>query len=79
LGFQRAVIPEAQLGDAQGSGLDLIAVPTLADAVRKLLSRGRYRGNRQAEEHHSPVASQPEGMALVMEEMNVGQEGQAIS
>ena len=79
LGFQRAVIPEAQLGDAQGSGLDLIAVPTLADAVRKLLSRGRYRGNRQAEEHHSPVASQPEGMALVMEEMNVGHEGQAIS
>ncbi|MDP2725956.1 MAG: magnesium chelatase domain-containing protein, partial [Dehalococcoidia bacterium] len=46
LGFRRAVIAQAQLDDAQGSGLEVLAVPTLADAVRKLFPRMRHRDSR---------------------------------
>ncbi|MBF8268089.1 MAG: radA [Dehalococcoidia bacterium] len=47
LGFRRAVIAQAQISDALGSGLELIATPTLADAVRKLFPRMRHRNGRQ--------------------------------
>ena len=73
LGFRRAMIAEAQLADAQGSGLDIIAVPTLADAVRKFLPRLRHRSNRPAEEYPSPAASGPGEMALALEEVAAGQ------
>jgi DNA repair protein RadA/Sms len=39
LGFQRAVIPETQVGDVAGAGLELQGVATLGEAVHKVLSR----------------------------------------
>ena len=50
LGFRRAVIAQAQADDAKDSGLDVIATPTLADAVRKLLPRQRHRDDGHGEE-----------------------------
>ena len=74
LGFRRGVIAETQLSDARGSSLDLIAVPTLADAVRKLLPRGRHQGNPPAEEYPFPLVSSPEDSAPDLEELSVVQE-----
>ncbi|MCL0043951.1 DNA repair protein RadA [Dehalococcoidia bacterium] len=37
MGFLRALIPEAQLADSQGSNLDLVTAVTLADAVRRFV------------------------------------------
>lgn len=46
LGFRRAVIAQSQVEDAQGSGLELVSVPTLADAVRRLFPRMRHGEGR---------------------------------
>lgn len=59
LGFRQAVIAQAQLADAQGSGLELLAVPTLADAVRKLFPRMRHRDAKYDEGTRSPLSGQP--------------------
>ena len=57
MGFQRAVIAESQINDAKGSGLELIAVPTLADAISKLLPLAHRRDDRPREEDGLPAAS----------------------
>ena len=56
LGFRRALIPEVQLNDVQGNGLDIVAMPTLADAVRKLFPRARQRDKAVIEGYDSPTA-----------------------
>ena len=59
LGFRRAVIAQAQLNDAQGSGLELVASPTLADAVRKLFPRMRHRDSTQGKDEAIPPTGLP--------------------
>ncbi len=59
LGFQRAVIAQAQLEDARGSGLELVASPTLADAVRKLFPRARHRDSRPGNDEVAPHSGLP--------------------
>ncbi len=43
LGFHRAVVPAAQLGDAGSTGLDAVGAKTLAEAVRAALPRPAAR------------------------------------
>lgn len=50
LGFRRAVVAQAQLEDAQGNGMEVVAVPTMADAVRKVLPRAHHRGTEPEKE-----------------------------
>jgi len=54
LGFRRAVIAQAQINDALGSGLELVASPTLGDAVRKLFPRMRHRDSTQGKDANVP-------------------------
>ena len=54
LGFKRAIIPAAQLSDAHGSSLELAAVATVGEAVRKALPRAR---RHKADEEVSAYAS----------------------
>jgi predicted ATP-dependent serine protease len=35
LGFERAVVPQASLGDLNGTGLEVIGAPTLRDALMR--------------------------------------------
>ncbi|MEE8442767.1 MAG: DNA repair protein RadA [Dehalococcoidia bacterium] len=79
LGFHRAVIAEVQAGDAGGSGLELIAVSTMAEAVRRFLPKGRYRGNQPIGEHLSHESNGPDETGLLWGEVGAGPEEQEVS
>ena len=68
MGFQQAVIPEVQSQEAQHSGLELIAVPNLARAVRQLLPRARRREGGSPETRRSEVVNDAGDKELALEE-----------
>ena len=54
LGFKRAIIPAAQRADAHGSSLEIAAVSTVGEAVRKALPRARrHKGDEEVQEYAS--------------------------
>jgi len=54
LGFQRAIIPAAQLSDASSTGLEAIGAKTLAEAVRAALPRPAAVRRGQQQEPDEP-------------------------